>query len=92
MAEAYFEKPGSEPGFEPPAQAHALSLALLTMPAMDTSNVIDLASFRLARQRASLPTDAREALEERQRETIEKLRALGYEMSVPRKQVFQRKQ
>jgi hypothetical protein len=60
------------------------------MPAMDNaSNVIDLAARRAERllqspkgsgDNAPLECFSGEALKERQRETIEKLRALGYEM------------
>jgi hypothetical protein len=71
-------------------QAHALILGVSTMAAMDTSsNVIDLAAWRaerlsrppsVSRDKAPKPRVSAGALEDRQRETIEKLRALGYEM------------
>lgn len=59
------------------------------MAAMDTpAKVVDLAARRAERQGVSAtprqPPAA--ALEERQRETIEKLRALGYEMCHGRRQ------
>ena len=57
---------------------------------VETGKVVDLASYR-AQQRArksarhAKPRRGLEALELRQRETIEQLRALGYEMSRPRR-------
>jgi hypothetical protein len=66
---------------------------------MDDAKIIDLAAWRAAREKAvasphrhstALRAGARkarfssEALQERQREVIEKLRALGYEMSQAR--------
>jgi hypothetical protein len=53
---------------------------------IDAGKVVDLASYRARKNREDAkPRRDLADLRLRQRETIEKLRALGYEMSLPRR-------